>query len=207
MLYKCIIFDFDGTLADTENQVFTIYNSLADKYKYKKITKEDLHKIKNSNFVEIMKLIDIPYTSLPKIVKEGQRYLKNSMGSIQPFQQDIKDVLVNLRSNIDVMGIITSNTSKNVKKFIANEDIDLFDFVESSPLLGKEMKINSVCKKHKLNKEEVLYIGDETRDIDACKHAQVKCAAVTWGYNYPETLIKHNPDYLIKNLNDILDIL
>lgn len=207
MQYKYLIFDFDGTLADTESQAFTIYNELADKYNYKKITRDDLHNIKHLSFLEIIKLVDMPYTSIPKMVKQGQRLLKASMGSIKPFQSDIKEILVEIRENIEIMGIITSNTSKNVKKFVANEDINLFDFVESSPLLGKEKKINSICKKYKLNKEQVLYIGDETRDIDACKHAQVKCAAVTWGYNYLEALSKHNPDYIINDLKDILTIL
>ena len=39
MAYKCVVFDFDGTLADTEEKTFNIYNDMAEKYKYRKITK------------------------------------------------------------------------------------------------------------------------------------------------------------------------
>ena len=45
MAYKCVVFDFDGTLADTEEKTFNIYNDMAEKYKYRKITKEELHDI------------------------------------------------------------------------------------------------------------------------------------------------------------------
>ncbi|MPW25361.1 HAD-IA family hydrolase [Alkalibaculum sp. M08DMB] len=207
MHYKCIIFDFDGTLADTENQAFTIYNDLADKYKYKKITREDLHSIKHLNFLEIIKLIEVPYTKIPKLVKEGQRLLKASMETIMPFQTDIKESLLKIRDQVNYMGIITSNTKKNVNKFVKNQNIDFFDFVESSPLLGKEKKINYIRKKYGLEKHEVIYIGDETRDIIACRCAEIECIAVTWGYNYLEALEKENPDFTVDNFSDILEIL
>ena len=46
MAYKCVVFDFDGTLADTEEKTFNIYNDMAEQYKYRKITKEELQHIK-----------------------------------------------------------------------------------------------------------------------------------------------------------------
>lgn len=50
MAYKCVVFDFDGTLADTEEKTFNIYNDMAEKYKYRKITKEEAAAYKKSAY-------------------------------------------------------------------------------------------------------------------------------------------------------------
>ena len=68
MAYKCVVFDFDGTLADTEEKTFNIYNDMAEKYKYRKITKEELQHIKNLHIKEIMEIVDIPFYKLPRVL-------------------------------------------------------------------------------------------------------------------------------------------
>jgi phosphoglycolate phosphatase len=72
--------------------------------------------------------------------------------------------------------------------------------------MSKEIKINATARKYSIPKSDILYVGDESRDIAACKRAGVKCAAVTWGYNYPEALLKENPDYMIDDLSSLIEI-
>ena len=67
MSYKCIVFDFDGTLADTEKKAFTIYNQLAEKYQYSPVTMEELQHIKNLHIKEILEVVDIPFLRLPRV--------------------------------------------------------------------------------------------------------------------------------------------
>ncbi len=206
MAFQCVIFDFDGTLADTEERALYIYNSLAEKYNYKSITREELHKIKHLNIKEIIETVEIPLKKLPKIIKHGQKLLKNEMHTIKPFDEKLEEILIELKKRVKVMGIITSNSNRNVKAFMRNQHIDSFDFIESSPLMSKEIKISSTARKYSIPKSDILYVGDESRDIAACKKAGVKCAAVTWGYNYPEALLKESPDYMIEDLTSLIEI-
>ncbi|HAE60854.1 MAG TPA: phosphoglycolate phosphatase [Eubacteriaceae bacterium] len=206
MAFQCVIFDFDGTLADTEERALHIYNSLAEKYSYKSITRDELHKIKHLNIKEIIETVEIPLKKLPKIIKHGQKLLKNEMNSIKPFDDKLDEILLQLKKRVKYIGIITSNSNRNVKAFMKNQNIDSFDFIESSPLMSKEIKINATARKYSIPKSDILYVGDESRDIAACKRAGVKCAAVTWGYNYPEALLKENPDYMIDDLSSLIEI-
>jgi len=206
MAFQCVIFDFDGTLADTEERALYIYNSLAEKYSYKSITREELHKIKHLNIKEIIETVEIPLKKLPKIIKHGQKLLKNEMHTIKPFDEKLEEILIEIKKRVKVMGIITSNSNRNVKAFMRNQNIDSFDFIESSPLMSKEIKISSTARKYSIPKSDILYVGDESRDIAACKKAGVKCAAVTWGYNYPEALLKESPDYMIDDLTSLIEI-
>ncbi len=48
-------------------------------------------------------------------------------------------------------------------------------------------------KLHRFGADDVIFIGDETRDIEACKRAGIRCVAVTWGYNSEKSLAAQNP--------------
>ena len=106
------------------------------------------------------------------------------------------------------MGIITSNSKKNVEKFLKKHNLnDIFDFIDSSTrILGKSYQIKSIIKKHRLDKDSVLYIGDETRDIEATKKVGIKVAAVTWGFNSSERLSQFSPDYLIDEPEQLIRV-
>jgi phosphoglycolate phosphatase len=207
MGYRCVIFDFDGTLADTEMQVFQLYNDMAEKYKYKPITHEDLQRLKEMNFMEILEIVDIPLFRLPRVIHEGQKRLREDKDSIVAFKEHLDDFMQDLAGETEIRGILTSNVKKTVSAFMKNYHIDhYFDFILCSNMLSKEKKIRKVRKKYKLDRSEVLYVGDETRDINACHLAGIDVVAVDWGYNTAEALAKCNPTYEVNTLEEILDI-
>ena len=61
-------------------------------------------------------------------------------------------------------------------------------------------------KVHSLSKREVIYIGDERRDIKASHKADIPIIAVTWGYNNKKMLAENNPDYLVSQPKEIISI-
>ena len=59
----------------------------------------------------------------------------------------------------------------------------------------------------KLDKTEVLYVGDSDTDVQTAINAKIKCAWVSWGYRSYEEIKVLNPDYLINHPNEILDLI
>ena len=57
-----------------------------------------------------------------------------------------------------------------------------------------------------LKLSEMIYIGDETRDIQAAKKAGIRSAAVTWGYNSRKALEAQSPDYLIHSPQELFHL-
>ena len=49
----------------------------------------------------------------------------------------------------------------------------------------------------------MIYIGDEVRDIEAMKKAQVDLITVSWGWNSHELLVSHNPKVLINSVEQL----
>ena len=120
----------------------------------------------------------------------------------------IKSVLEMLKKKGFILGILTSNSEDNVKQYLSKAKLEVFDFIYSgSSIFGKSRVINSMLKDKNLHKDQVIYVGDETRDIEAAKKSGIKVIAVSWGYNSASLLKKYYPDYLAEKPQEITDAL
>jgi len=207
MNYKCVIFDFDGTLADTEKINFKIFQEIADKYKIEKLSLEEMRKLKKLSASEIIEHLKIKKRNIPGMIRKGRRRLHASIEEVKWCRESWPDIIRIIKDNGFIVGVITSNSKKNVRKFLKNQDVQFFEFVYNSGLTGKERKIKKVMRKWKLSNDEILYIGDEIRDIKSSHNMKVHIASVDWGYNTRESLERNKPDYIIENPGEILGIL
>ena len=106
MKYKCVIFDFDGTLANTENVIFRVYNEIAKKYGYKEITHDYIDELKHQPIHNIIKDLGVPYLKVFSLIKKGQKLMKEYHKSMDPYEEDLKETLKILKSKLSYMGII-----------------------------------------------------------------------------------------------------
>jgi phosphoglycolate phosphatase len=208
MTQKVIIFDFDGTIADTVDALVTIANRLAVEFGYIQITPEELSLLRNFTSREILKYSGISFFKIPFLIKKVQGELKHKLQELKPIP-GIHEALIELQNQGYRLGIITSNSQDNVIAFLENNELNqLFDFIYSGvTIFGKTTIINNVLRQKQLNTQEVIYVGDETRDIEASKKANIKVIAVTWGFNSPEALAKQNPDFLINHPRELIEVI
>jgi phosphoglycolate phosphatase len=208
MTQKVIIFDFDGTIADTLDALVSIANRLALEFGYVQITQQELSLLRNLTSREIIKYSGISVLKIPFLVKKVKSELKNKIHEFKPIP-GIKEALIELKEHGYRLGIITSNSKDNVTEFLKNNDLaSLFDFIYSGvTIFGKTTIINNVLKQKQIKPQQVIYVGDETRDIEASKKANIKVIAVAWGFNSPEVLAQQKPDFLIHNPSELLTVL
>ncbi|OUL20368.1 HAD-IA family hydrolase [Nostoc sp. 106C] len=208
MTQKVIIFDFDGTIADTVHALVSIANRLALEFDYVQITPQELALLRNLTSREIIKYSGISVLKIPFLLKKVKSELKNKIHEFKPIP-GMKEALIELKAHGYKLGIITSNSKDNVTEFLKINDLgSLFDFIYSGvTIFGKTTIINNVLRQKQLKPQEVIYVGDETRDIEASKKANIKVIAVTWGFNSPEVLAKQKPDFLIHHPSELLRIL
>lgn len=204
--YKYVLFDFDGTLADTEEVNFVIYQKLAEKYNLRNITIDELGHIKKMSARELMAYVELKKRYLPFLLKRGKNLLKQDIRNIKPCKKDIFDTVIQLKNMGIQTAIITTNSKSNVQMFLDEQNANIFDFISSSSMFGKESKMRKIIKKEKLSLDEVLYVGDEIRDVHAAKNTGIHIASVAWGYNTVESLKKHKPDYIIYEPSELIDI-
>ncbi|OKH40249.1 carotenoid oxygenase [Calothrix sp. HK-06] len=207
MTTKVIIFDFDGTIADTVDALVSVANRLAADFGYIQITSEELSILRNLTSREIIKYSGISIFKIPFLVKKVKSELKNKIPELKPIA-GMQEALVELRNQGHRLGIITSNSQDNVAEFLRINNLDnLFEFVYSGvTIFGKTTIINNVLRQKQIKTQEVIYVGDETRDIEASKRANIKVVAVTWGFNSPEALARQKPNFLINHPSELIDI-
>ncbi len=202
-----ILFDFDGTIADTLPLGFELYNEIADQYNFISADDSELPQLMNMSITEILHLKNIPLYMVPIALFNVKKKMKQRLSEVKPFA-GIRDFLNNLKQAGYHLSIISSNSKENMEKFFEMNDIKVFNYIYSSTsLFGKDKLIKHYLKAVKTTPDKVIYIGDELRDIEAARTSNIKVISVTWGYNDQDILIKNNPDYLAKNIAELQNIL
>ena len=208
MIYRSLIFDFDGTIADTLGETRLIFNQLAPEYGIRQVEARELDHLRHLSLKQLLKHLDIPKRRVPALISRGTGLMRGNITRLQLIP-GMTEVLVELRQHADSFGILTSNTTANVDLFLKNHGLrEQFDFISStSKLTGKAKHLKAIRKTFSLRPEQMLYIGDELRDVKASQKAGIPIAAVTWGFNSRESLAAESPDHLFEKPTDFLRLL
>ncbi|MCU0751056.1 MAG: HAD-IA family hydrolase [Akkermansiaceae bacterium] len=208
MIYRTLVFDFDGTIADTLGESRRIFNQIAPDYGIRQIEENELDHLRHLSLKQLLDHLDIPKRRVPAIISRGTGLMRGNITRLQMIA-GMSEVIVELRKHVHSFGILTSNATANVDLFLRTHGLrEQFDFISStSKLTGKAKHLKAIRKTFSLRPEEMLYIGDEIRDIKASQKAGIPVAAVTWGFNSRESLAAEAPDFLFEQASDFLRLI
>jgi HAD superfamily hydrolase (TIGR01549 family) len=192
---RCVIFDFDGTVADTYDLALHILHEIADARRTE--PPRDIESLRMMSAIEVIRKYRLSVLDLLFFEKKYEDEVYRHMFDVRPFA-GLKAVLKKLDKSYG-LGIISSNRRENVFAFLHHTGMDkYFDFLETgSSLLGKPRRIRAIMKKHGYRKADVVYVGDEVRDIDAARSVGIKVIAVGWGFNKAKRLKAEKPDFFV----------
>ncbi|QMU55141.1 MAG: HAD hydrolase-like protein [Nitrosopumilus sp.] len=205
---RTIIFDFDGTIADTLDAVVKIVNDHSEDFDYNKVTKQDIPYLQGKKPREILSHLGISIFKLPSWIKKIHSEINKEIANMTP-TVNISPLLSDLYDHTDIhLGILTSNTQENVQQFLEKNGLDFFEFVRTGKsVFGKSHLINMIVKQWYLNPNDVFYVCDEIRDIEAAKKSGIQSVAVTWGYNTKDALAKENPNFIATTPDELAKII
>lgn len=203
-----MIFDFDGTIADTLGETRKIFNELAPDYGIRNVEEHEIEGLRHLSLKQILAELNIPKRKVPSIIARGTGMMRANIDRLQLIT-GMKDALGELRNHTESFGILTSNSTANVDAFLRNHGIrELFEFVSStSKLTGKARHLRAIRKTFSLKHTEMLYIGDELRDVKAAQKAKIPHAAVTWGFNSRESLANAKPTHIFDTPEEFLRLM
>lgn len=203
-----ILFDFDGTLADSFSTTVHVANRLAAAHGYPVLTAAAAQKLRQQGARQILRESGIPIRHLPSWIRQMKKEMQNEIPHLKP-PHGLADALTSLKDGGATLGIVTSNSRENLELFLqTNQWEDRFAHLESgSSLFGKSRLIKRIVTRSGYSPAQTCYVGDEERDIEAARRAGVAAAAVTWGFNDPTLLTRARPDYLINTPAELPQIL
>lgn len=203
---RCMIFDFDGTLADSFAAILEIANRLAPQYGYRPAQPEELDVLRAGTYRDLSERLGIKMHKIPLIAAHVRRELAKELDHVKPIA-GLPDVLEGLSEQGVELGIMSSNNRTNIERFLRQHHITQFGFVSTaSNLWGKKSHLKGLLKRRGLTPEHAMYIGDEPRDVDACNAIPLPVTAVTWGFASASRLAKHNPTHLIHDPKELLGL-
>lgn len=202
-MYRYFIFDFDGTVANSGALVEQIIGKLAADNRQKASTAKEFKHRERLSVIKKLRL----FLFIRRISDDFKNMYAQHLAAIHPFA-GMLELLVAVHEAGFPLVFITSNIEGNIREFFrVNRFAPPVTVLSSDGLFGKDKAIRTFLKTHKCAKEDVLYIGDEIRDIKACRKAGIDIAFVEWGLDGDEDLMGLKPKYRVKSPTKLRDIL
>lgn len=203
---KTVIFDFDGTIANSFNEVVEIAYHLT---KHPRLTDpKEVEKIREHPLAELAEEIKVPKYKWPYLLFRGRSLMAKVIRKVEPFP-GINDTIVGLHKSGYQLLLMSSNSTKNVQRFLKNNNLNQYflKIYGGVGLFGKSGALRRILKVNNLVSSDAIYIGDEPRDIEAAKANEMQCIAVSWGFNAEDLLVKNKPFKVAKTPKDIRNII
>jgi len=204
MKYRLAAFDFDGTLADSFQWFLKVLEEIASQYRIRPVEQGDLEKMRGLNSRQLLKQLGIPTWKLPRLAAHVRGLQSRDLAQIRLFD-GVLQMLEGLAGAGVAVAIVSSNSEENIRQVLGPAGTPLIShFGCGASLLGKRSKLKSLLKRFKVPPPQVIYIGDELRDIEAARSVGISSGAVAWGYATFEALKAHNPSELFERPADVV---
>jgi phosphoglycolate phosphatase len=200
-----IIFDFDGTIADSFDYVAGFLAAEAGMPALGEEQKQGLHGL---SMVAMARRLGHRWWRMPKLLFKGRRRMGGVINQLQPFD-GVPAVLEKLHAEGHELFIVSSNSVRNVRAFLRHHKLQTY-FLEiygGVGLFGKAPALRRLLKEHQLELKDTVYIGDELRDIEAAQSVKLPVIAVTWGFARPSDLEAQRPSAVAATPADLLSVL
>jgi HAD superfamily hydrolase (TIGR01549 family) len=205
MPLKLVVWDFDGTLADSLPTAVGIFNRLAPEMGFKVLA--DVGAARGLSTRQFLRQQGISLWRLPRLVRKFHAAAAEEADRLK-LVPGLAETLAALGSAGVRLGILSSNREGNIRRCLrANGVEQRFAFVIGYPrLFGKGKALKRILRAERLDRSEVLYVGDELRDVEAAKKAGVRVAAVAWGFHTTELLRTGAPDYVVADASELMGL-
>lgn len=202
-----LIFDFDGTLVNSFPSAMLAFNRVAVQLGFAQIELDEIDTLRDLSSQELIDHLQIPRYKIPRMILQARKEMNKEIETMLPIAH-LTPVLKTLKADGISLGILTSNSQKNVTEWLESQQIaDLFNFIQiETSYFGKARVLKKLLAAQHIDREHAFYIGDETRDIEAAKQCNIYSVAVTWGFNSEKVLSQYNPHHIARKPEDILTI-
>lgn len=195
MKKKALFFDFDGTIVDSFHPTLDAYALYAPEYGFPSLDESLLTFLRTSSTSKIIKRMGLKALKLPFLVRSIRSELRKRMSEIN-LHEKVDEIIAQLAEEYQIY-VVSSNSKKFITEYFNQEKSRyLVSHIKGiycyTAAFGKARLLNRVLNQINLKANEVIYIGDEVRDIEACRQIGLPIISVSWGFSKRKGLAEHN---------------
>ncbi len=216
MARKAIIFDLDGTLLNTLDDLHTCVNYVLELNNYPLRTKEEIRQFVGSGMRVLMKRAlpkEFTEEEFEKHYQEFQSYYTANLQRYTAPYPGIIELLEELKRRQIALGVVSNKfqegvTGLNNQFFKEYIDVAIGTQAGLKPKPAPDSLFLAISELNlNIEEDQIYYIGDSDVDILTGRNAKLPVISVTWGFRTEEELSKMAPDYLVATPKEILDII
>ena len=215
-MYKAVIFDLDGTLVDSLQDLADAVNYGLEKMGYQKHETEEYKKFVGNGAVKLCERALAGYTDYSEEIETLHKYFseyynEHCIDQSAPYE-GISDLLSELKNNHILLAVASNKPDEFTKSIIEK----MFRKDTFSVVYGKRPDkdtkpapdiIFDILHDLGLTKDDVILAGDSNVDIMTAANAGIKSIGCTWGFRTSEELIEAGADFIVNSPEEILEFI
>lgn len=204
---RCIIFDMDGTLTQTNQLIYDSFNHIAEKYRGKRFSEKEITAMFGPPEEGALLAVVRPQ-ELETAMKDYLSFYRSQHERLARLYPGIEEILKFIKLRGRKLALFTGKgihtTTITLEEYHLKE---YFDYV----VTGNDVKnhkpssegIRKIMDHFALRPDEVLMVGDAVSDIKASNEAGVRIAVVLWDSYGKEKVLQMEPDFVFHNVNEL----
>ena len=212
MKYQLAIFDMDGTILNTLEDLTDSLNYALSCSNYPTRTLDEVRNFVGNGIRKLMERA-VPEGTSPEELEQVYAdftayYPKHCYDKTKPYS-GIIETIQNLRKQ-GIKTAVVSNKADYAVQILCKQYFDgLFDYAVGEQT-GVQRKpapdsVNIVLDKLKITRNNAVYIGDSDVDIDTARNAEMDCISVDWGFRDPSFLQEHGAKIMVSSPEELLN--
>lgn len=200
----CVCFDFDGTLVDSVDAALNAFAVVGPAFGCQPLSRAQFRQLRGLHLRDVLRTLRVPFYRVPQLARRMRTAMRAELMETPPVP-GISNLLKGLSGSGQRLGVLSSNAGSSVEDYLARHDLAYFDFViGGTGLFSKASALRGLIRREGIQPSDLLYVGDELRDVEAAQRVGARCAAVGWGYTALDSLAAARPDYLAGHPDELL---
>ncbi len=214
MEYKAVVFDMDGTILDTLDDLADSVNHALEMYGFPKRRRNEVRAFLGNGMVRLVHLCVPDGTSEEveaKVLKEHKRYYPlHSTDKTKPYD-GITELLKYLKQKGIKTAVVSNKSDSNVQALVKKYFDGLFDVSvgarDGIPRKPASDLVNIALEELGVDKSDAVYIGDSDVDLATARNSGLKMITVLWGFRDRKMLEEHGAEVFVNTSKELEELL
>ncbi len=207
-----VVFDLDGTLVKSHENIYKATVKTFEKLGQKvEIPTQQFYDLLGHHFKDMFDALNLYVDDIEYFI-DVYKNLYFDFIDYSKLYNGVEETLSLLKQKKIKTGLLTTKGQDQAEKIVKHFKIDNYFNEIMGRRNGIAIKPSAeplllIFDNLKVEPSKSLMVGDAELDIQCGKNANAKTCAVTFGYRSKENLMKENPDFIVDNYSEFIDII